>query len=431
MSSPLPPGWAEHRFGNLCERIVNGGTPSTDIPTYWGGTTPWVTGADFTSQGIGEIRRYVTDLGIHSSPTSVVKAGNLLVVTRTGVGKLAVAPFDIAISQDVTGVYLDRTRADVGFAYHLLSHELEELKKLNQGTSINGIVRSDLEGHLVRIPDSLPEQQRIAAILTSLDTAIEATEALIEKHQQIRAGLLHDLFARGVALDGSIRGMRVRSRADGAELDAAPAGWDVLPLQRCLTESASNGIYKPPHLIGSGALLVGQTAITDDRSVDPKLARRALVSAAEVRRFGVAAGDVLVARVFATVEGVGRPALVPDLGEQAVFESNMMRLRVAASVIRPRLLFEWLKSDASRRHIEGRANASNQVSVNQSVLYPLPVPIPPMDEQDRMVERIEAADRARAADLAVLEKLRMQKKGLMQDLLTGNVRVPVPADASA
>lgn len=368
MSSPLPPGWTEHRFGNLCERIVNGGTPSTDIPTYWGGTTPWVTGADFTSQGIGEIRRYVTDLGIRSSHTSVVKAGNLLVVTRTGVGKLAVAPFDIAISQDVAGVYLDRTRADVGFAYHLLSHELEELKKLNQGTSINGIVRSDLEGHLVRIPGSLPEQQRIAAILTSLDIAVEATEALIDKHQQIRSGLLHDLFARGVALDGAIRGMRVRSRADGAELDAVPAGWDVLPLQRCLAESASNGIYKPPHLIGSGALLVGQTAITEDRSVEPKLARRALVSAAEVRRFGVAAGDVLVARVFATVEGVGRPALVPDLGEPAVFESNMMRLRVAASVIRPRLLFEWLKSDASRRHIEGRANASNQVSVNQSVL---------------------------------------------------------------
>lgn len=81
----------------------------------------------------------------------------------------------------------------------------------------------------------------------------------------------------------------------------------------------------------------------------------------------------------------------------------MMRLRVAASVIRPRLLFEWLKSDVSRRHIEGRANASNQVSVNQSVLYPLPVPIAPVDEQDRMVERIEAADRARAADLAGLE----------------------------
>jgi len=309
------------------------------------------------------------------------------------------------------------------YLYYALASQFDWVQNRRTGSGVPHVPKEIGRILRVRYPRDVLEQNRIAAILTSLDTAIESTEAQIEKHLQIRAGLLHDLFARGVALDGSIREPHARSRADGAVVDAVPAGWDVLPLQRCLTESASNGIYKPPHLIGSGALLVGQTAITEDRSVDPKLARRALVSAAEVRRFGVAAGDVLVARVFATVEGVGRPALVPDLGEPAVFESNMMRLRVAASVIRPRLLFEWLKSDASRRHIEGRANASNQVSVNQSVLYPLPVPIPPMEEQDRMVERIEAADRARAADLAVLEKLRMQKQGLMQDLLTGRVHV--------
>jgi type I restriction enzyme S subunit len=131
--------------------------------------------------------------------------------------------------------------------------------------------------------------------------------------------------------------------------------------------------------------------------------------------------------VFATVEGVGRPALVPELGEPAVFESNMMRLRVAESIIRPRLMFEWLKSDVSRRYIEGRANASNQVSVNQGALYPLPVPVPPSDEQDRMVACIEAADRARAADISSLQKLRLQKQGVMHDLLTGKVRVPVPS----
>ena len=197
-------------------------------------------------------------------------------------------------------------------------------------------------------------------------------------------------------------------------------------MRDCLSEGAGNGIYKPPHLIGSGTLLIGQTALTEDRSVEPRLARRATVSAQELRRFGLVAGDILIARVFATVEGVGRPALVPELGEPAVFESNMMRLRVNAATIRPRLLFEWLKGDVSRRHIAGHANASNQVSVNQGVLYPLLVPVPPLDEQDRMLARIEAADARRVADLATLSKLRAQKLGLMQDLLTGKVRVPLP-----
>ncbi len=90
--------WVEYQFFDLCERIVNGGTPPTDQPHFWNGKTPWVTGADFNSRGIGEIRRYVSEAGLRSSATSVVRAGNLLVVTRTGVGKLAIAPFDIAIS---------------------------------------------------------------------------------------------------------------------------------------------------------------------------------------------------------------------------------------------------------------------------------------------------------------------------------------------
>lgn len=312
---------------------------------------------------------------------------------------------------------------DSAFLYYALAHQFEWIQNRRTGSGVPHVPKEIGRILRVRYPSDIDAQQRIATILTSLDNAIAATEALIEKHQQIKAGLMHDLFTRGVTPNGAIREPQVGLRADGAVGGAFPEGWDLLPLQRCLTEGASNGIYKPPHLIGSGALLVGQTAITDDRSVDPRLARRASVTAAELRRFGVADGDVLVARVFATVEGVGRPALVPDLGEPAVFESNMMRLRVATSVIRPRLLFEWLKSDASRRHIEGRANASNQVSVNQAVLYPLPVPIPPLDEQDRMVARIDAADRRREADLAVLGKLRMQKQGLMQDLLTGKVRV--------
>lgn len=279
----------------------------------------------------------------------------------------------------------------------------------------------------------LGQQLRIAEILARIDGAIERTELLIEKHQQVKAGLLHDLFTCGALAGGNLRPAPAVAPGDYqvTEFGQLPLGWSVSTLRGCLSEGAGNGIYKPPHLIGSGTLLIGQTALTEDRSVEPRLARRATVSAQDLRRFGLVAGDILIARVFATVEGVGRPALVPELGEPAVFESNMMRLRVNAAMIRPRLLFEWLKGDVSRRHIAGRANASNQVSVNQGVLYPLPVPVPPPDEQDRMLARIEAADARRVADLATLSKLRAQKHGLMQDLLTGKVRVPLAETASA
>ena len=242
MSEATPFEWCDLNFGQLCQRIVNGGTPPTDVGIFWNGTMPWVTGADFTSKGIGHIRRFVSDAGIRASATSVVKAGNLLVVTRTGVGKLAIAPFDIAISQDISGIYIDGEKAVTNFVYHLLTRELEELKKLNQGTSINGIIRSDLERHVVRLPKCKSAQLHIAAILTSIDTAIEKTETLIAKYQQIKAGLMHDLFTRGVLPNGQLRPPREQAPELYQEtvIGWIPRAWGVARLETILRKSGGH-----------------------------------------------------------------------------------------------------------------------------------------------------------------------------------------------
>ncbi len=197
MSDAIQHGWRRTNLGALAKRLVNGGTPPTDEVRFWQGKLPWITGADFTDSGIGEIRRFVSEGAINQTATNLIERGQLLIVTRTGVGKLAIAPTDIAISQDITGFYIDRVQATPEFLYHRLKLGLEDLKKLNQGTSINGITRRDLVSYPLDLP-SLPQQRRIAEILTTMDEVIEATEKLVEKHQQIKAGLMNDLFTRGL-----------------------------------------------------------------------------------------------------------------------------------------------------------------------------------------------------------------------------------------
>ena len=180
MRSPVPSPWEELSLGDLVTRLVNGGTPPTSVAAYWQGSTPWITGADFTPSGLSEFRRFVSDEAVRETATNVIAKGELLLVTRTGVGKLA-------ISQDITGVYPDRQRVAVEFLYHRMRQGVEDLKKLNQGTSINGIVRNDLVSYRIALP---PLQQRIAEILSTVDEAIEQTESLIAKTQQIKAGLM-------------------------------------------------------------------------------------------------------------------------------------------------------------------------------------------------------------------------------------------------
>ncbi|MBK1686848.1 restriction endonuclease subunit S [Rubrivivax gelatinosus] len=414
MSELLPRGWREHSFGDLCERVVNGGTPSTDVPSYWGGKTPWVTGADFTTHGIGEIRRFVTDLGIRSSPASVVRAGNLLVVTRTGVGKLAIAPFDIAISQDVTGVYLDRTRADVGFAYHLLSRELEELKKLNQGTSINGIVRSDLEGHLVRIPGSLREQQRIAAILASLDTAIEATEGLIEKHKQIKAGLMHDLFTRGVDDTGHI----------GPAAQNLPMGWRWVPLGQLaqIVSGVTLGGKGPEAGVTVPYLRV---ANVQDGYLDLAEVKPICVLPSVLEQLRLLPGDVLM-NEGGDFDKLGRGTVWGGEIENCIHQNHVFRVRTnRASLLPEYLAFHSESAYGKRYFLISSKQSTNLASINATQLRNYPIALPPLDEQARIVQQISAANAYRLGLGRAIEKLRMQKQGLMQDLLTGKVRVPL------
>lgn len=312
--------------------------------------------------------------------------------------------------------------------YYLLDFHFEWIQGRRTGTGVPHVPKDLARILQLRYPSESNVQQRIAEILSTVDEAIEQTASLIVKTQQIKAGLMRDLFTRGVTADGQLRPPREEAPQLYKEspLGWIPKEWDDWPLRQCLLDNPTNGIYKPADQIGRGTLLVGQTSFTDERSVDFSLARRAVVSTEEMRRYSLAEGNILLSRVFATLDGVGQPTLVPALPEPAVYESNMMRLRIDQGSILPRLLFEWLRGHRARRLIVAGANASNQSSINQQVLNPLPILAPPQDEQALILEVIEAEDGRAAVEREGLIKLRGVKAALMQDLLSGRVPVAVP-----
>ncbi len=285
---------------------------------------------------------------------------------------------------------------------------------------------------------SLPdprEQSRIAAVLDTVDEAIATTEAVIAKLKQMRAGLLHDVFTCGLDEHGRLRDPIAHpEQFQDSPLGRIPREWARRALRDCLVDNPQNGIYKPAGAIGHGTLLIGQTSITDERSIDVNLARRAEVTIQERGRYELETDDILVSRVFATLAGVGQPALVPEFREPAVYESNMMRLRTRRAVVAPSLLFHWLRTARIRALLLSGVNLSNQASVNQQALNGLPVIVPPVREQERMLVAICASDELAQATSSELGKLVQLRSGLMTDLLSGRVRVPetlFPVETSA
>ena len=296
-----------------------------------------------------------------------------------------------------------------------------DLRQLNEATGVPSLSRDLLYKIEVETPPT-PEQAKIAEILSTVDQAIDQTEALIAKQQRIKTGLMQDLLTRGIDENGNLRSEETHEFKD-SPLGRIPVEWDLSELAYAFAEVPRNGIYKPPNQIGSGTVLIGQTSFTKERRIDYRFARRAIISPSELKAYQLRNHDILVTRVFATVDGVGLPILVTDLPEAAVYESNMLRLRVDPAKSNPTLLFHWLRSSAIRKRVTASVNASNQTSINQAVLNALPALVIPSDEQDNIVAAISTQE-TYLNDLARnLGKLRSLKTALMQDLLTGKVSV--------
>ncbi len=193
----IPVDWEVVQIKDISKNFFNGGTPDTTNRDYWDGNIPWVTGADFENQQISQIRHYITNEGVKNSATNIILKGRLLVVTKAGVGKLAIAPFDIAISRDITGVILDQEKALTNYLYWYLNDSKNRLKALIQRTSINGLLRADLESFVVSLPP-ISEQKKIADILSTVDDVIHKTTQIIEKTKELKNGLRQRLLTRGI-----------------------------------------------------------------------------------------------------------------------------------------------------------------------------------------------------------------------------------------
>lgn len=192
----LPKTWEISTLGEVYQ-VIGGGTPSTEKPDYWGGDTPWITSADVEGVRQINIRKYVTDKGIAGSTTSKVPPKTLLVVTRVGLGKIAIAETSICFSQDLQGLIQNPKLIYPEFTLYLLSFELQILKFEGRGTTISGITKKQLKDLGFPLPP-IAEQRRIVAkieeLFSKLDEGIENLKTARAQLKVYRQALLKHAF---------------------------------------------------------------------------------------------------------------------------------------------------------------------------------------------------------------------------------------------
>ena len=187
------PDWKKKKLGDIC-KFTGGGTPSTSILKYWNGIIPWISSSDLQTNTIHKINisRYITNEAVSNSSTKIIPKNSILIVSRVGVGKVAISNCVLCTSQDFTNI--TEINGNTIFYAYLLKYKMEQLTQNTQGTSIKGITTSDIKNIKLIVPTEQSEQTKIADFLSAFDRKIDNQKAQLEHWKQIKKGLLQQMF---------------------------------------------------------------------------------------------------------------------------------------------------------------------------------------------------------------------------------------------
>lgn len=185
------PDWEEKKLGEIAT-FCGGGTPSKDVESFWQGDIPWISSAD-VSDDIMEItvNKFITKDAVKKSATKLLPRQTILIVSRVGVGKVAISDFPLCTSQDFTNI-TDIQGNKMFFAY-LIKHIMKRKILSTQGTSIKGITSSEIKTIVVNLP-VIKEQNKIVGFLEVLDEKIRKEKNYLEHWRKIKKGLLQQMF---------------------------------------------------------------------------------------------------------------------------------------------------------------------------------------------------------------------------------------------
>ena len=186
--------WEQRKLGDLAHTFIGGGTPATNNIEFWDGSIPWLQSSDLIEDIVFNIipRKFISKKALKKSATKLIPSNSITIVTRVGVGKLALIPYEFATSQDF--ISFSELKLDLIFASYAFYRLMKEESKSTQGTSIKGITKEVILNKYIYVPKSKEEQTQIGNFFKQLDDTIALHQREVEKYKKIKQSYLEKMF---------------------------------------------------------------------------------------------------------------------------------------------------------------------------------------------------------------------------------------------
>ena len=401
-----PNGWPTWRIDECCDILDNRRIPVNseerenrigDIPYY----------------GANGLQGYIDDF-IFDEP--------LILIAEDGgrFDEFATRPIAYRISgKSWVNNHAHVLRAKKGFSQDAIFYALEhkDIQPFIVGGTRSKLNQSALRSITVSLPEQDSEQDKIAEILSTVDQAIDQTEALIAKQQRIKTGLMQDLLTRGIDENGNLRSENT---------------WPIRKLRDIADIRVSN-VDKKVHKTETTVRLCNYMDVyVNDYITNEIDFMQASASTNEIQRFSLKRGDVIITKDSETPDDIGVPAVVSDEIEHLVCGYHLCLIRPNTGDLNPIYLAKQLATSKIAQYFAIHANGSTRFGLPINAIENIALPFPPRSEQMMIAKILFTADKVIEQTGELLAEQQRIKTGLMQELLTGKVRVtPLLAEGEA
>ena len=323
-------------------------------------------------------------------------------------------------------------RADAQFSVYWFWYAFD-VAKLYFGrgnvTTIPNLSRSKLAELPMAFPP-LPEQKKIAHVLSTVQRAIDAQERIIQTTTELFKSMLHQLMTAQISVSngdriegdsGGGRGMKVNG--------AAPEPWPEIPLSDLICGKLQNGAFVKKPEKGRGLLFANVVNMYGSVHLDYQSLERLNVEEPDIDGYKLSEGDVLVVRSSLKREGIGQSCIVTNIPETVFYDCHLIRVVPDKTKVFPEFLSFYWRSPIGKQDLVNRSKTTTMTTINQAGLLGAIVPLPPLPEQKKIAHILSTIQQK--IDNAQSKKNKLQDifRTLLHELMTAKITVSESLDA--
>lgn len=394
----IPQEW-EVRLLNYLGAIYSGGTPDTEIAEYWNGNIAWCTPSDITKLATKYIENTevkISTKGLKESSATLLPPRSIVVCTRATIGNAAICNTEMATNQGFKNI-IPNEKANPEWLYYIITYSKPRLVRLGCGSTFLEVSKKDFSRFKIAVPP-LAEQRKIAEVLGVWDEAIEKQARLIEKLALRKRGLMQRLLSAKLRLPGFSEPWKKVNYSDILKEVRRTLTWDENELYDLISvRRRSGGVFHRESLYG--------------HEIKTKTLRPALK------------GDFLISKMQIVH---GASGVVPkQLSGMKISGSYIALIAKDPKELNINYFNLWSQMPLfyHQTFVSSYGVHIEKMTFDLDAFMSLSMNLPPIEEQNRIVEVISTATNEIELAKEKLERLRRQKRGLMQQLLTGKKRV--------